>query len=95
MALVPTLAAETVSAPQGLLTIFNKKPINDFSSKGPIAYAVNGVRIFGPYNSGCCDATFDEIRSMDFCLGHPAAGVYHYHYFAHNTEGIDFTYEED
>ena len=25
---------------------------------------------------------------MDFCMGHPANGGYHYHYFAKNTEGI-------
>ena len=25
---------------------------------------------------------------MDFCMGHPANGGYHYHYFAKNTEGM-------
>ena len=57
------------------------------ANQGPIGYAVNGVPIFGPYNSGCCDATFEEIRSMDYCLGHPANGLYHYHYFSQNTQG--------
>lgn len=58
------------------------------AGQGAIAFAKNGVSIFGPYNSGCCDATFQEIRSMDYCLGHPANGNYHYHYFSHNTQGI-------
>ena len=49
---------------------------------------MNGVAIFNGYNSGCCDATFVEIQSMDFCMGHPANGGYHYHYFAKNTEGM-------
>ena len=56
---------------------------------GPIGYAVNGVPIFSPYNNVCCDATFQELSSMDFCIGHPAQGNYHYHYFAKNTEGYD------
>jgi hypothetical protein len=57
------------------------------AGQGAIAFAKNGVSIFGPYNSGCCDATFQEIQSMDYCLGHPANGNYHYHYFSKNTEG--------
>ena len=60
---------------------------NTPAGQGAIAYASNGVSIFGPYNSGCCDATFVEIRSMDNCLGHPAGGNYHYHYFAKSTQG--------
>ena len=57
------------------------------AGQGAIAFAKNGVSIFGPYNSNCCDATFQEIRSMDYCLGHPANGNYHYHYFSYNTQG--------
>ena len=62
------------------------------ANMGALGYAVNGVAIYSPYNAhfdGCCDATFQELTTMDFCLGHPAAGMYHYHYFSHNTEGID------
>ena len=59
--------------------------------QGTIAYAVNGVSIYGPYNSHCCDATFDEMISMDFCVGHPGGGNYHYHYFAHSTQGTVFS----
>ena len=57
--------------------------------QGQIGMAVNGAAIFGPYNSGCCDATFGEIQTMDYCLGHPANGNYHYHYFAHSVSGYD------
>ena len=55
------------------------------ANQGAIGYATNGVAIFGPYNSGCCDATFQEIQTMDYCLGHPANGNYHYHYFSKAT----------
>ena len=55
------------------------------ANQGAIGYATNGVAIFGPYNSGCGDATFEEIQTMDYCLGHPANGNYHYHYFSKAT----------
>ena len=59
------------------------------ANQGAVGYATNGVAIFGPYNSGCCDATFNEIQSMDYCLGHPANGNYHYHYFSKATSAYD------
>ena len=59
-------------------------PLNQATdaNQGAVGYATNGVAIFGPYNSGCCDATFEEIQTVDYCLGHPANGAYHYHYFS-------------
>ena len=62
---------------------------DESAPQGQIGMAVNGAALFGPYNSGCCDATFDEIQTMDYCLGHPANGNYHYHYFAHAISGYD------
>jgi len=56
--------------------------------QGPLGFAINGVAIFGPYNSKCCDATFAEIQSMDYCLGHPSPNdAYHYHYYPKSTSG--------
>ena len=39
------------------------------ANQGAVGYATNGVAIFGPYNSGCCDATFNEIQTMDYWNG--------------------------
>ena len=39
------------------------------ANQGAVGYATNGVAIFGPYNSGCCDATFNEIQTMDYWKG--------------------------
>ena len=39
------------------------------ANQGAVGYATNGVAIFGPYNSGCCVATFNEIHTMDYWNG--------------------------
>ena len=53
---------------------------------GVAGLAVNGVPFFNPYNSKCCDVMFDELATMDFCLGHPMpGGNYHYHFFGYDA----------
>uniref|UniRef100_UPI0019397578 uncharacterized protein LOC120331156 n=1 Tax=Styela clava TaxID=7725 RepID=UPI0019397578 len=47
---------------------------------GPIGMAVNGVAIFNPYTSECCDAGMEEFDLLDQCHGHPSPrNAYHYH----------------
>ena len=72
---VPTLLSEDDAIAQG-------------AGAGTIGFALNGVSLFKPYNGDCCDAIWDELASMDHCLGHPVmpAGNYHYHFFAWGPE---------
>ena len=69
----PTLLTESEGIAQG-------------APAGLVGFAVNGVAIFTPYNSDCCDAVWDELASMDYCMGHPANGNYHYHFFAYGNQ---------
>ena len=75
---VPTLLSEDDAIAQG-------------AGSGTIGFALNGVSLFKPYNGDCCDAIWDELASMDHCLGHPVmpAGNYHYHFFAWGPEYDD------
>lgn len=53
---------------------------------GAVGVALNGVAIFNPYNDDCCDVTFKELKTMDYCLAHPAQGRYHYHMFSRSSQ---------
>ena len=48
---------------------------------GEIGFALNGVPIYNPYDSDCCDAGLYELTSLDACYAHPngQGGKYHYH----------------
>ena len=69
----PTLLTEAEGIEQG-------------APAGLVGFGINGVSIFTPYNSDCCDAIWDELASMDYCMGHPANGNYHYHFFAYGNQ---------
>ena len=69
----PTLLTEEEAIAQGAGT-------------GTVGFALNGVSIFKPYNGDCCDAIWDELASVDYCLGHPVNGNYHYHFFSWGPE---------
>ena len=51
------------------------------TNMGAIGFAINGVPIYNPYDSACCDAGLYELTSLDACYAHPAGtqGNYHYH----------------
>ena len=65
----PTLLSEEAAIMQG-------------AGMGAIGMAINGVAIYTPYNKECCDVAFKELKTMDYCLAHPASGQYHYHMFS-------------
>nr|CAB3262657.1 uncharacterized protein LOC100181491 [Phallusia mammillata] len=47
---------------------------------GTIGMAINGVSIYNPFDSKCCDAGLTEANLLDICWGHPnGRGSYHYH----------------
>ena len=46
---------------------------------GTIGFALNGVGIFSPYNGQCVDVSWSELQTLDYCFGHPAMSLYHYH----------------
>ena len=54
------------------------------AGSGTIGFALNGVSMYKPYNSNCCDAVYDELISMDHCMGH--GNPYHYHFLAYGGE---------
>ena len=54
------------------------------AGSGTIGFALNGVSMYKPYNSNCCDAVYDELVSMDHCMGH--GNPYHYHFLAYGGE---------
>ena len=51
------------------------------TNMGVVGFAMNGVPIFNPYDSSCCDAGLYELSAVDLCYAHPngAGGQYHYH----------------
>ena len=42
------------------------------TNMGAIGFAINGVPIYNPYDSACCDAGLYELTSLDACYAHPA-----------------------
>ena len=52
---------------------------------GLVGFALSGVAMYKPYNSNCCDAVWDELVSMDYCVGHPNGHQYHYHFHAYGN----------
>ena len=79
----PTLLTEEEGVAQG-------------AGSGLIGFATSGVPIYKPYNSDCCDAIWDELKSMDFCAGHPNNQEYHYHFHAYgNYEGCPHSCSQD
>ena len=51
------------------------------TNMGVVGFAMNGVPIFNPYDSSCCDAGLYELSAVDLCYAHPngEGGQYHYH----------------
>lgn len=51
------------------------------TNMGVVGFAKNGVPIFNPYDSSCCDAGIYELEDLDLCYAHPngPGGAYHYH----------------
>jgi hypothetical protein len=50
------------------------------TNMGVIGVAINGVPIYNPYDSKCCDAGLYEFTTLDLCYAHPARKQnYHYH----------------
>ena len=41
------------------------------TNMGIIGFATNGVPIFNPYDSSCCDAGLYELTALDMCYAHP------------------------
>ena len=41
------------------------------TNMGIIGFAINGVPIFNPYDSSCCDAGLYELTALDMCYAHP------------------------
>eukprot|EP00118_Oscarella_pearsei_P026188 m.309572 g.309572 ORF g.309572 m.309572 type:complete len:312 (+) comp46970_c0_seq1:69-1004(+) len=66
---------------------------NKALSMGPVAFALNGVPFFNPYNLEGKDAVSTSSNGyevMDLCHGHPdMRGAYHYHY-QQQTDGCLF-----
>ena len=73
--------------PESILENSNALPL------GPIGFALNGVPLFNPFNSGKEDAVSRDSSGyevMDLCHGHPDMhGRYHYHY-QEQTDGCLF-----
>ena len=36
-----------------------------------VGFALNGVPIYNPYDSSCCDAGLYELTALDLCYAHP------------------------
>lgn len=71
--------------PKAAILLSEAEGVAQGAGTGIIGFAVNGVPIYKPYNSNCCDAIWDELSSMDFCVGHPNQNEYHYHFHAYGN----------
>ena len=69
--------------PKAPVLLSEAEGIAQGAGAGTIGFAINGVAMYKPYNSNCCDAVYDELLSMDHCMGHPGQGHYHYHFLAY------------
>lgn len=54
------------------------------TNMGAVGFAINGVPIFNPYDSSCCDAGLYELTSLDACYAHPTPTQGNYHYHVHS-----------
>lgn len=71
--------------PKAAVLLTRAEGVAQGAGTGIIGFALNGVPIYKPYNSNCCDAVWDELNSMDYCMGHPNAQEYHYHFHAYGN----------